>query len=115
MTHLKAVCFLRPTTENIQHLKRHLNFPRFGEYHLYFSNILKTRYIQILGDSDEHEVVQQVQEFYADFVAIDPYHFSLNFPSNYVYMLQPISDPQNSQRFCNRVVDGIAVVFLALK
>ncbi|GLJ29022.1 hypothetical protein SUGI_0572840 [Cryptomeria japonica] len=115
MTHLKAVCFLRPTAENIQHLKRHLYFPRFGEYHLYFSNILKTHYIQILGDSDEHEVVQQVQEFYADFVAVDPYHFSLNLPSNYVYMLQPVSDPQNSQRFCDRVVDGIAAVFLALK
>lgn len=34
MTHLKAVCFLRPTSENIQHLKRVLNNPRFGEYHL---------------------------------------------------------------------------------
>lgn len=34
MGHLKAVTFLRPTAENIQHLKRHLHNPRFGEYHL---------------------------------------------------------------------------------
>lgn len=34
MGHLKAVAFLRPTVENIQHLKRHLNNARFGEYHL---------------------------------------------------------------------------------
>jgi vacuolar protein sorting-associated protein 45 len=34
MGHLKAVAFLRPTAENIQHLKRHLNNARFGEYHL---------------------------------------------------------------------------------
>lgn len=34
MGHLKAVTFLRPTVENIQHLKRHLNNARFGEYHL---------------------------------------------------------------------------------
>jgi vacuolar protein sorting-associated protein 45 len=34
MTHLKAVCFLRPTAENMQHLKRILGNPRFGEYHL---------------------------------------------------------------------------------
>eukprot|EP01018_Ginkgo_biloba_P006930 Gb_21146 [translate_table: standard] len=115
MTHLKAVCFLRPTAENIQHLKRQLSIPRFGEYHLYFSNILKTSYIQSLGDSDEHEVVQQVQEFYADFIAIDPYHFTLNFPSNYVYMLPPVCDPQSSQHFCDRVVDSISAVFLALK
>lgn len=34
MTHLKAVAFLRPTSENIQHLKRHLTSPRFGEFHI---------------------------------------------------------------------------------
>lgn len=34
MSHLKAVYFLRPTSENIQHLRRQLANPRFGEYHL---------------------------------------------------------------------------------
>lgn len=34
MAHLKAVYFLRPTSENIQHLRRQLPNPRFGEYHL---------------------------------------------------------------------------------
>lgn len=34
MSHLKAVCFLRPTSENVQHLRRQLASPRFGEYHL---------------------------------------------------------------------------------
>lgn len=34
MYHLKAVCFLRPTSENIQLLRRQLANPRFGEYHL---------------------------------------------------------------------------------
>lgn len=34
MTHLKAVYFLRPTTENIQHMRRQLAKPRFGEYRL---------------------------------------------------------------------------------
>lgn len=34
MSHLKAVCFLRPTSENIQLLRRQLASPRFGEYHL---------------------------------------------------------------------------------
>lgn len=34
MTHLKAVAFVRPTYENIQHLKRHLTSPRFGEFHI---------------------------------------------------------------------------------
>ncbi|KAI5073398.1 hypothetical protein GOP47_0011411 [Adiantum capillus-veneris] len=115
MTHLKAVCFLRPTSENIQHMKRVINNPRFGEYHLYFSNVLKNSHIQILGDADEHEVVQQVQEFYADFLAIDPYHFTLNLPSNHVYMLPAVFDPPSVQQICDRMVEGISAVFLALK
>ncbi|KAA8546526.1 hypothetical protein F0562_002735 [Nyssa sinensis] len=115
MSHLKAVYFLRPTSENIQHMRRQLASPRFGEYHLFFSNLLKDTQLHILADSDEHEVVQQVQEFYADFVANDPYHFSLNIPSNYMYMLPAVVDPSNLQHFCDRVVDGIAAIFLALK
>ncbi|XP_057449525.1 vacuolar protein sorting-associated protein 45 homolog [Lotus japonicus] len=115
MSHLKAIYFLRPTSENIQQLRRQLANPRFGEYHLFFSNIMKDTQIHILADSDEQEVVQQVQEFYADFVAIDPYHFTLHVPSNYIYILPAMVDPSTSQRFCDRVVDGLAAVFLGLK
>ncbi|KAL4596920.1 hypothetical protein ACB092_12G198800 [Castanea dentata] len=115
MSHLKAVYFLRPTSENIQHLRQQLASPRFGEYHLFFSNILKDTQIHNLADADGQEVVQQIQEFYADFVAIDPYHFTLNMPSNHIYMLPAVVDPSNSQHFCDRVVDGIASIFLALK
>lgn len=56
-----------------------------------------------------------IQEFYADFVAIDPYHFTLHVPSNYIYMLPAVVDPSALQRFCDRVVDGLAALFLALK
>lgn len=31
---LQAVCFLRPTRENIARMRRELRDPRFGEYHL---------------------------------------------------------------------------------
>nr|DAD39959.1 TPA_asm: hypothetical protein HUJ06_014282 [Nelumbo nucifera] len=115
MSHLKAVFFLRPTTENIQYLRRQLASPRFAEYHLFFSNILNDTQIHILADSDEQEVVKQVQEFYADFVAIDPYHFTLNVQSNHIYMLPVVMDPSSLQNYCDCVVDGIAAVFLALK
>ncbi|CAM8939926.1 unnamed protein product [Rhodiola kirilowii] len=115
MSHLKAICFLRPTTDNIQLLRRQLRNPRFGEYHIFFSNILKDTQIHILADSDEHEVVHQVQEYYADFIANDPYHFTLGLPSNHLYMLPTVIDPPSLQRYCDRVVDGIASIFLALK
>ncbi|KAJ8531233.1 hypothetical protein K7X08_026667 [Anisodus acutangulus] len=115
MSHLKAVYFLRPTSENIQHMRCQLAKPRFGEYHLFFSNILKDTQLHMLADSDEHEVVQQLQEFYADFVALDPYHFTLNMASNHMYMLPAVVDPSGLQQFCDRVVDEISAIFLALK
>ncbi|XWS21731.1 hypothetical protein CRYUN_Cryun30bG0079800 [Craigia yunnanensis] len=115
MLHLKAVYFLRPTSENIQHMRRQLSNPRFGEYHLFFSNMLKDTQIHLLADSDEQEVVQQVQEFYADFIAVDTYHFTFNMPSNHHYMLPAVLDPSSLQHFCDRAVDGIGAVFLALK
>ncbi|XP_058200811.1 vacuolar protein sorting-associated protein 45 homolog [Rhododendron vialii] len=115
MSHLKAVYFLRPTSENIQQMRRQLASPRFGEYHLFFSNMLKDTQLHILADSDEHEAVQQVQEFFADFVAIDPFHFTLNIPANHMYMLPAVVDPSGLQQFCDRVIDGIAAIFLALK
>ena len=34
MSHLKAVYFIRPTSENIQKLRYQLANPRFGEHHL---------------------------------------------------------------------------------
>ncbi|KAK6938303.1 Sec1-like protein [Dillenia turbinata] len=112
MSHLKAVCFLRPTSENIHRMQRQLRSPRFGEYHLFFSNLLKDTQIHILADSDEHEIVQQLQ-FYADFVALDAYHFSLNIPLNHLLLV--VVDTPSLQHFCDRVVDGLAAVFLALK
>ncbi|KAH9616526.1 hypothetical protein KSS87_013222 [Heliosperma pusillum] len=123
MLHLKAVCFLRPTSENVQHLRRQLICPRFREYHLFFSNILKDTQIQEIANSDEHETVQQVQEFYADFVSVDCCHFSLNIPSNHLYMVPvgficrgvPALERSNLQRYYDQVVEGISSVFLALK
>lgn len=50
-----------------------------------------------------------------DFVAVDTFHFTLNMPASYMYMLPAVLDPPGLQKFCDRVVDGIAAIFLALK
>jgi hypothetical protein len=69
----------------------------------------------ILNSILDIKIVMILQEFYADFVAIDPYHFTLNVPSNHLYILPAVVDPPSLQNFCDRVVDGIAAVFLAFK
>jgi vacuolar protein sorting-associated protein 45 len=76
--HMKAVCFLRPTDNNIGLLVRELSRPRFSEYHIYFSGILPPTLFELLSENDPHERVRQVQEFYADFLPINPDLFSLN-------------------------------------
>ncbi|CAB1351051.1 unnamed protein product [Coregonus sp. 'balchen'] len=61
MKHLKAICFLRPTKENVENLIQELRRPKYSVYFIY-----------------EQEVVAEVQEFYGDFIAVNPHLFSLN-------------------------------------
>ncbi|XP_074280253.1 vacuolar protein sorting-associated protein 45 homolog isoform X2 [Silene latifolia] len=77
----------------------------------------------MLADTDEHEIVQQVQELYADFVSVDCCHFSLNIPSNHLYMVPvgikcrgvPALERSSLQHYYDLVVERISTVFLALK
>mmetsp|Transcript_25106 Transcript_25106/g.30915 ORF Transcript_25106/g.30915 Transcript_25106/m.30915 type:complete len:591 (-) Transcript_25106:38-1810(-) len=77
-SHLKAVIFLRPTEINIGLLVKELTRPRFAEYHLFFSGILSSGLLRLIAESDEHELVKQVQEFYADFLPINEDLITLN-------------------------------------
>lgn len=56
-----------------------------------------------------------MQEFYADFDADYPYHFTLNMLLNHIYMLPSVVDHSNLRCFCVRVVDGFTSLCLALK
>ncbi|XP_054856227.1 vacuolar protein sorting-associated protein 45 [Eublepharis macularius] len=78
MKHLKAICFLRPTKENVEHLIQELRRPKYSIYFIYFSNVISKSDIKSLAEADEQEVVAEVQEFYGDFIAVNPHVFSLN-------------------------------------
>ncbi|KAM7450804.1 vacuolar protein sorting-associated protein 45 [Porites harrisoni] len=81
MKHLKAICFLRPTRENVEHLCSELKNPKYGVYYLYFSNFIGKPSIRAIAEADDHEVVREVQEFYSDFYAVSPHVFTLNLPN----------------------------------
>mmetsp|Transcript_10729 Transcript_10729/g.25571 ORF Transcript_10729/g.25571 Transcript_10729/m.25571 type:complete len:595 (+) Transcript_10729:173-1957(+) len=70
-SHLKAVCFIRPTETSVGMLVRELKEPRFAEYHFFFSGVLTQGLLRLLAESDGTERVKQVQEFYGDFVPIN--------------------------------------------
>ena len=105
MLHLKAIVFLRPTRDNIELLAKELMTPMFGEYHLFFSNVLSNDAVRTLAQADTYELVQQVRELFADFYALSPTSFSLALPAN-VALTTPLAD---------RTRDGLFALLLALK
>uniref|UniRef100_A0A7N6C3F6 Vacuolar protein sorting-associated protein 45 n=1 Tax=Anabas testudineus TaxID=64144 RepID=A0A7N6C3F6_ANATE len=62
MKHLKAICFLRPTKENVQHLIQELRRPKYSVYFIYFSNVISKSEVKALAEADEQEVVAEVQQ-----------------------------------------------------
>jgi len=81
MRHMNAVCFLRPTNQNFLLLTKELKSPKYNEYHIFFTNVVPHMRLEQLACCDEYEVVQQVQEYFADVYAVCHDLFSLNLPS----------------------------------
>ncbi|KAM4880372.1 vacuolar protein sorting-associated protein 45 isoform 2-T2 [Sylvia borin] len=61
MKHLKAICFLRPTKENVELLVQELRRPKYSVYFIYFSNVISKSDVKALAEADEQEVVAEVQ------------------------------------------------------
>ncbi|KAF9483372.1 Sec1-like protein [Pholiota conissans] len=92
MPHMKCVCFLQNSEDSLGSLEEELKEPKYGEYYLYFSNILTKTAIERLAQADEFEVVREVQEYFADYAPISPCLFSQNHtpsPSRPLYASSP--------------------------
>ncbi|CAD6211767.1 GSCOCG00003821001-RA-CDS [Cotesia congregata] len=108
LRHLKCIVFIRPTKENVALLCNELRNPKYGIYYIYFSNIIPKADIKLLAESDEQEVVREVQEYYADYLAINPHLFSIGINSCAEGLTW---NPVNLHRSC----EGIISVLLSLK
>ena len=76
----QCICFVRPTRENVELLCQEFRNPKYGLYYVYLSNVIPKSDIKSLAETDEHEVVREVQEFYADFIALSPHLFTQAIP-----------------------------------
>ncbi|KAI9199556.1 Sec1-like protein [Polychytrium aggregatum] len=114
MKHLKCITFVRPTPESIQALVEELRDPCYGEYYLYFSNSLKKSAIERLAEVDEYEVVREVQEYYADFLAVNPDLFSLGLAPP-AYSLYFENGTSWETKTFQRSTEGLVAILLALK
>ncbi|KAF2637807.1 vacuolar protein sorting-associated protein 45 [Massarina eburnea CBS 473.64] len=114
MRHLRCLCFVRPSPDSIQSLIEELRDPKYGEYHIYFSNIIKKSSLERLAEADDHEVVRAVQEYFADFLVINPDLMSLNlgYPIHRIWSTSPDSWNQDSLQ---RSTEGVMALLLALK
>ncbi|OQV12852.1 Vacuolar protein sorting-associated protein 45 [Hypsibius exemplaris] len=108
MKHLKCICFVRPTRDNVDNLCHELKFPKYGSYYIYFSNIIPKTDIKQLAECDEQEVVKEIQEFYADYLAVSAHVFSLNI-TNIYHEFNWVPET------LNRVMQGLSSTLLALK
>ena len=128
--HLKAICFVRCTDENVQKICNQLRNPSFSSYNLCkqliqnkfdllfvdFSNTLANDKIQKFAESDVHNVVNQVQEVFADFKTINEDLFSLDVGSTLSLSLhQPNMWTLDDQANASRIVDGLFGVLMATR
>jgi len=114
MRHLRCLCFVRPHPDTIGLLIDELRDPKYGEYHLFFSNVVKKSTLERLAEADDHEVVKLVQEYFIDYVVINPDLFSLNMhlPQQRIWAGNP--DSWNSDSLL-RATEGIIASLLSLK
>ncbi|RZF43680.1 hypothetical protein LSTR_LSTR011028 [Laodelphax striatellus] len=123
MKHLKCIAFLRPTKDNVALLSKELRNPKYGVYYIYFSNIISKADIKVLAESDELEVVREVQEFYGDYLAVSPHLFSLNLApcAEFRFGAANLRASNHSDPLAwlpdqlTRSVQGIVAVLLSLK
>ncbi|KPM36897.1 Mitochondrial translation optimization protein 1 [Neonectria ditissima] len=114
MRHLHCLCFVRPSPESIQLLIDELRDPKYGEYHLYFTNVAKKSSLERLAEADDHEVVKVVQEHFADYTVINPdlFSFGLTLPQQRIWASSPDTWNPDSLQRC---AEGLIAVLLSLK
>ncbi|KAL2020261.1 hypothetical protein VTK56DRAFT_8585 [Thermocarpiscus australiensis] len=114
MRHLRCLCFVRPHPDSIGLLIDELREPKYGEYHLFFSNVAKKSTLERLAEADDHEVVKLVQEYFLDYAVINPDLFSLSMspPMHRIWSGNP--DTWNTDSL-QRATEGIIAVLLSLK
>ncbi|KAG5977273.1 hypothetical protein E4U55_006918 [Claviceps digitariae] len=114
MRHLRCICLLRPSPTTIQLMIDELREPRYGEYHLFFTNVVKKSSLERLAEADDHEVVKVVQEHFLDYNIVNPdlFSLSLSLPQRHIWASHPDTWNLDSLQRC---ADGLLAVLLSLK
>ncbi|KAL8761407.1 MAG: hypothetical protein Q9184_002465 [Pyrenodesmia sp. 2 TL-2023] len=114
MRHLRCLCFLRPSPDSIQNLIEEFREPRYGEYYVFFSNVVRKSSLERLAEADDNEVVKGVQEYFGDYIVVNTDLFSLDlaFPKHRLWSNSPDAWNPNALQRCT---EGVIAVLLSLK
>ncbi|KAI5801726.1 Sec1-like protein [Peziza echinospora] len=115
MRHLRCLVFARPSPESIQHLIEEFREPKYGEYHIYFSNIVKKSSLERLAEADDNEVVRVVQEYFIDYLVINPDLFSLSILGPQKHIWSTASSEMWNPEALTRTTEGLLATLLTLK
>ncbi|KAL8668451.1 MAG: hypothetical protein Q9168_006921 [Polycauliona sp. 1 TL-2023] len=114
MRHLRCLCFVRPSPDSVQNLIEEFREPRYGEYYVFFSNVVRKSSLERLAEADDNEVVKGVQEYFGDYIVVNPDLFSLDiaFPKQRLWSNSPDAwDPSALQR----CTEGLIALLLSLR
>ncbi|KAL8861379.1 MAG: hypothetical protein Q9178_002252 [Gyalolechia marmorata] len=114
MRHLRCLCFVRPSPDSVQNLIEEFREPRYGEYYIFFSNVVRKSSLERLAEADDNEVVKGVQEYFADYIVVNPDLFSLDiaFPRQRLWSNSPDAWNPNALQRCT---EGVIALLLSLK
>ncbi|KAL8908202.1 MAG: hypothetical protein Q9207_000923 [Kuettlingeria erythrocarpa] len=105
MRHLRCLCFVRPSPDSIKHLIEELREP---------SNVVRKSTLERLAEADDNEVVKGIQEYFGDYIVVNPDLFSLNlaFPRHRLWSNSPDAWNPNALQRCT---EGVIALLLSLK
>ena len=113
--HLKALVYIRPTADNLTHVRALLHSGKYKEYHLFFSNVTGDDFLRQLAEADERELIRTVSEYYADFYALTDNLWTLHIEhSRSLTRGQAYWLGAERQRFA-RTVGGLVAFFASIK
>ena len=134
-SHLTAICFIRPTSTNIDLLCQELQIaPHYAEYHIYFtgtvasSNTANTNtshssssnnnnnLLRQIAESDIYEKVKHIYEYYSDFVPVNPDLWTIQCRNSIPMTMSAGTSyaPQHAHQY-DRHLHAICHMMLALK
>lgn len=115
MKHLKAIYLIRPTEQNYRFVLQDIKNPRFAQYYFFFTNKIDEKFMKQLAEADEGDLVQQVQEVFADYYLINQELISLHIPSMIGLTLPKQNWKKQETDELTRIMQGTLAVILSLR